>query len=205
MPIGKMFCYPPGWVVCVVIFLPRASSEEPQDGYNTASRSASAPVRLSLSDSPQIERAEFILSDATVEYSLHDSPAHQPGGSDYPNVVSLDPGHPAKPLLDRPGDINVGDCLPERYGLDNAVRAGHPNQVAWWARCSFDERYSAWQVGGGTSWILPWKSRHKTRQEGTWGSDYHGLFQPHRVWMDWSCERPQGGLGAYATDRKSAF
>lgn len=92
-----------------------------------------------------------------------------------------------------------------RYGMDNHERSGNPDQVACWARCAVDKNYSAWFVGGGTPWIYPRKGRARTNEEGTWGMDHDGLFRPRRVWMNWGCEREQGGLGAYQTDSAPAI
>ncbi len=188
MPIGRSFCVAIACTAYAAFLLPFVSGQEQPSSENASSRNASVPVRLSISDSREISRAAFTMSDAPVEYNLHDSSTQQPDHVDYPNHVSRDPGYPAKPRREKPGDINVKDCPPARYGLENATRAGNPHQVAWWARCSLNENYSAWYVGGGTPWILPWKARERTSQEGTWGADYNGLFQPHRVWLDWNCE-----------------
>jgi hypothetical protein len=42
------------------------------------------------------------------------------------------------------------------------------------------------------------------KQEGTWGLDYHGLFEPAKFFLRWTCGREQGGEGAYETDREPA-
>lgn len=120
----------------------------------------------------------------------------------YPAWVSHDPGHPGKPRREKPGDINRSDCPPERYCISDCERAGNPHEVAWWARCVINKNYSAWFVGGGNPWVFPGKSRCRTREEGTWGLDYDGLFRPRRVWLSWSQGREQAGLGAYETDGK---
>lgn len=123
----------------------------------------------------------------------------------YPDSVCYHPGRPRLPLWKRPGDINLKDCPPERYCMDDCVRAGEPHCISRWAQCATNEKYSAWYVGGGNSWLLPRYARGRRAEEGTWGLDYDGLFRPRRVWLDWSCGREQGGLGSYATDGGPKF
>ncbi len=128
------------------------------------------------------------LSDESSEEDFTISGCHCPG-------VCKDPGHPAKPKIKKPGDINRGKNPPHRYCLSECERAGDFNWVAPWAKCSMNEHYSAWYVGGGT----PFFGRGRCSDEGTWGLDY-ALLKPKFVWLNWTLGRPQGGLGAYKTD-----
>lgn len=120
------------------------------------------------------------------------------------NRVSHDPGRPAKPHKEHPGDISRANDPAPRYTMPDCRRAGYPHEVAPWAKCSVTEHYSAWYVGGDTAWVLPRKRRPKTAEEGTWGLDYDGLLHPRRVWLAWSQGRNQGGTGAYDTEGEPA-
>ncbi len=162
----------------------------------------SSPVRLSLHDHQGSDHLTEGADGKSVRFSMDDSFISECVQTDYPDCVSHDPGKPKKPRQEKPGDISVRDCPSERYGIANSERAGEPQQVAWWARCSVSNKYSAAYVGGGTPWILPHQTRSRASHEGTWGMDYNGLFKPRRVWLSWSCDRAQGGLGAYETDRE---
>ncbi|HEY6564594.1 MAG TPA: hypothetical protein VIY86_08870, partial [Pirellulaceae bacterium] len=106
------------------------------------------------------------------------------------------PGRPRKPLFQRPGDINQGECPPRRYCRDGHCRAGQPQHVAPWARWSVTPRYAGGYVGGGSAV----GGFGRTLEEGTWGFDYRGLYRPRAVFMNWTCGREQGGVGAYSTD-----
>jgi hypothetical protein len=110
--------------------------------------------------------------------------------------VNLDPGHPAKPKHKKPGDINQGDCPSVRYRMDDCIRSGDPSCVYQWAVPSITDKYSAWYVGGGAAF----KGRGRTAAEGTWGLDYDGLFGHARTWLNYTCNKRQGGEGAYQTD-----
>jgi hypothetical protein len=118
----------------------------------------------------------------------------------FPQQVSHAAGRPAKPLVERPGDINLSDCPPRRYGQDDNVRSGWPQSLRRWTHPSVNSHYSAWYVGGGSAWIWP-HDRQRSCQEGTWGLDYSTWKKPGTVWMHWTEGRWQGGLGAYETDR----
>ena len=114
------------------------------------------------------------------------------------NCVNRDPGHPAKPKHEKPGDRNWGDWPPYRYRMCDCDRAGDPHCVAKYARCAVDRHYSGGYVGGGAAAF----GRGRCNDEGTWGLDYHGLFHPGKFFMRWTCGRKQGGEGAYETDRE---
>ena len=117
--------------------------------------------------------------------------------------VCTDPGWPRKPLINKPGDRDRGDCPPKRYRIPDCQRSGHPHHVAPWATCSVDGKYSSWFVGGGTPFA---KGRPRKRTEGTWGLDYGGLFGHAHVWLKYTrFHRNQGGEGAYATDGEPAL
>ncbi len=117
--------------------------------------------------------------------------------------VCKDPGHPKKPLIDKPGDRNRGDCPPLRYRMPDCKRAGNPHCVAWWAKCGVDGKYGAWFVGGGSPFP---RGRCRKLSEGTWGLDYKGLFGHSRVWLNYTRhDRKQGGEGAYETDGEPEF
>lgn len=160
---------------------------------------AQETLHFNLSDSPpstSTGQAPF-PPDSVFHLDDHVYPS-QPG---FPSCVSTDSGHPRKPVIDRAGDRDRSDNPPERYGLPNQERAGHPQQVAWWAIPAINKQYSACYVGGGTAWVLPWLVRPRCRyEEGTWGLDYDGLYKPRRVWLRWSGQRSQGGIGQYEAD-----
>ncbi len=111
--------------------------------------------------------------------------------------VCRDPGFPAKPKCEKPGDVDRGDCPPKRYQICDAKRAGNSNKVALWARCNITDKYSAWYTGGGAAFC---KGRARKSSEGTWGLDYGGLFGHANVWLKYTRHRQQGGEGAYETD-----
>ena len=76
-------------------------------------------------------------------------------------------------------------------------RAGHPECIAPWAAPSNTPRYSGDYVGGGCAF----GGRGRTRDEGTWGWDYHRSVLSHRPWLDWCCgRRLQARPGTYETD-----
>jgi hypothetical protein len=77
-------------------------------------------------------------------------------------------------------------------------RAGHPEQIAWYARPSDTGRYIGYYVGGGNPFYRHGQDRYLW--EGTWGWDYCGFCLPSRVVLDWFHGRYQGGYGAYKTD-----
>ncbi|MCG8652687.1 MAG: hypothetical protein MI861_22805, partial [Pirellulales bacterium] len=116
--------------------------------------------------------------------------------------VCRDPGHPAKPKRDQPGDVDRGDCPPLRYRISDCRRAGNPHCVAKWAKCSVTGKYSAWYVGGGAPFF---RGRGRQPHEGTWGLDYGGLFGRANVWLNYTRGRQQGGEGAYQTDGEPEF
>ncbi|MGI9471375.1 MAG: hypothetical protein ACR2NZ_07590 [Rubripirellula sp.] len=117
--------------------------------------------------------------------------------------VCTDPGHPRKPIINKPGDRDRGDCPPLRYRMSDCKRSGHPHCVAPWAACSVDGKYSSWFVGGGSPFA---KGRPRKSTEGTWGMDYGGLFGHAKVWLKYTrFHRNQGGEGAYATDGEPAI
>lgn len=167
-----------------------------------------APVEesLHLSDGSELhsEPAEFNLSDeAAPTVTDHGMHFHDDW---FPSCVSYHPGFPSKPIIERPGDINCKDCLADRYLQPDCHRSGYPHEVSKLAKCAANERYTAWYVGGGTSWLLPNFARNRTPEEGTWGMDYTGILRPRRGFMFWSCpEREQGGLAGYNTDKEPAF
>ncbi len=187
------------WVSQLVARKPSA-----QEGDNQ--RRSHEATTLLLSDSePEPTGARSALSDEPVSLRFHDNQSGEAEALDYPSCVSHDPGKPRKPQFTRPGDIDNGTSPSNRYCLKNCERAGHPHEVAWWARCAVNPNYSAAFVGGGTPWVLPHKTRSRERSEGTWGLDYDGIFKPRRVWLSWSCDRKQGGLGSYASDGAPAI
>ncbi|MCA9212639.1 MAG: hypothetical protein KDB27_06230 [Planctomycetales bacterium] len=126
--------------------------------------------------------------------------------------ISHDPGRPKKPIFEKPGDRNWGDCPPERYLMHDCERAGNPHCVARWARCNLHKKYGGGYVGGGAAFSqvpsLGLLSRGRERKtnayhgigEGTWGVDYTGFFQRSNVWLRYTQGRKQGGEGAYRTD-----
>lgn len=81
---------------------------------------------------------------------------------------------------------------------ERLIRAGQPQTVAKWARCSNSPSYSGYYVGGGAAW----HGEARRCDEGTWGWDY----APRHVWSPkvdlgwWHGQRAQGGTGAYRTD-----
>ena len=116
--------------------------------------------------------------------------------------VCRDPGHPAKPKREKPGDVDRGDCPPLRYRIADCQRAGNPHCVAKWAKCSVDGKYSAWFAGGGAAFF---RGRSRQPSEGTWGLDYNGVFGHANVWLKYTRDRQQGGEGAYETDGEPKF
>ncbi len=157
--------------------------------------------------SPAIQLSPSVsaLSGDSISLHIHDSQPEDNELIEYPSCVSHDPGKPGKPRKQKPGDINEMGSPAKRYCARNCERAGHPHAVAWWAGNPINRNYSAAFVGGGTPWVLAHKTRSRARDEGTWGLDYDGIFKPRRVWLHWSCDREQGGLGSYATDGAPAI
>lgn len=145
------------------------------------------------------------LSDDSISLHLHDSQPSDTELIEYPSCVSHDPGKPGMRCFPLLANIHKTKSTSKRYDLPNCERAGHPHEVAWWAGNPINKNYSAAFVGGGTPWVLAHKTRSRAHDEGTWGLDYDGLFKPRRVWLQWSCDREQGGLGSYATDGAPAI
>lgn len=171
------------------------------------SQSASrADTQFSLSDSHAAATgAPSAFSDETASRPFSDAQHSEAEAVEYPSCVSHDRGNPGKPWIQRSGDVTRKDNPSKRYCLQNCDRAGHPHEVAWWAACAINKNYSAAFVGGGTPWVLPHKTRSRAHAEGTWGMDHNGIFQPKRVWLGWSRDREQGGLGSYDTEGAPAI
>ena len=126
----------------------------------------------------------------------------------------LDSGYPKKPKREMPGDIDRSDSPARRYLQENIVRAGRPDRVARWAKCSISKKYGGAYVGGGAAHIkipnteLVVFGRGRERRtnsssrfgEGTWGVDYRGFLGKSNVWLKYTQDKKQGGEGAYATD-----
>ncbi len=146
-----------------------------------------------------ISEAEVRWDDPAMEFAIDAERVEGPCecGQSHCHGVCRDPGHPKKPLITKPGDRNRGECPPLRYRMDDCERAGHPHCYHRWAKCSVDEKYSAWFVGGGSPFPF---ARGRTSSEGTWGLDYGGLFGHAKVWLNYTHGRNQGGIGAYRTD-----
>lgn len=141
------------------------------------------------------ESIDEIASQAIAETEVVQSQCDC--GQPHCHGVCRDPGHPKKPRITKPGDRDRGDCPPLRYRMNDCERAGNPHCYHRWAKCSVDEKYSAWFVGGGSPFAF---ARGRTSSEGTWGLDYGGLFGHAKVWLNYTHGRNQGGVGAYRTD-----
>jgi hypothetical protein len=142
-------------------------------------------------------------SDGLVEVVVEQPIVNCQCGTKACHGVCTDPGRPRKPIIKKPGDRDRGDCPPKRYCMPDCKRAGNPHCVAPWARCSVNEKYSSWFVGGGTPFA---RGRCRTPSEGTWGLDYGGFFGHAKVWLNYTRHgRTQGGEGAYQTDGEPAF
>jgi hypothetical protein len=163
-------------------------------------------------DSDQVQSNHWLLTDATIDaqviefevpvvsgeaIEVVELASECSCGQSHCHGVCRDPGHPRKPLLTKPGDRDQGDCPPLRYRMDDCQRAGKPHCYHRWAKCSIDDKYSAWFVGGGSPFPT---ARPRTSSEGTWGLDYGGLFGHNKVWLNYTRGRKQGGEGAYRTD-----
>jgi hypothetical protein len=167
-------------------------------------RTQTAQLPLSNSQA-ETTIARSASSHEPVSFHFNDSQPSDTELIEYPSCVSHDPGKPGKPSFPLLANINQAKPPSKRYGLPNCERAGHPHEVAWWAGYPINQNYSAAFVGGGTSWVLAHKTRRRAPDEGTWGLDYDGIFKTRRVWLSWSCDRDQGGLGSYATDGAPAI
>lgn len=143
------------------------------------------PVSRRLTDE---RRADAIDSDDEFEFIVAEPLSFPPRYG-----VSMHPGVPGKPARKQPGDINVLDCPPLRYQLDDCERAGNPHSVAWWAIPSLSKRDSAGMIGGSS----PFFGRKRSRQEGIWGLDYSGLLIDKKVWLRWSTSAYQPSAGKY--------
>jgi hypothetical protein len=119
------------------------------------------------------------------------------GGEKHCRGVCRDPGRPAKPKHEKPGDVNRGDCPPLRYKIPDCKRAGNPRHVAKWAKCGVNSKYSSWYVGGGAAFF---RGECRKPTQGTWGMDYDGAFGHVNNWLNYTRGRKQGGEGAYRTD-----
>lgn len=153
----------------------------------------------------QLSPSVSVISEDSISLHIHDLQPEDDELIEYPSCVSHDPGKPGKPRKKKLGDVNEMGNPSKRYCLRNCDRAGHPHEVAWWAGNPINRNYSVAFVGGGTPWVLARKTRSRDHDEGTWGLDYDGIFKPRRVWLQWSCDREQGGFGSYATDGAPAI
>lgn len=83
--------------------------------------------------------------------------------------------------------------------VEDPARAGHPQEIARWAKPSDTGRYVGYYVGGGA-----WNYRQSDPplpDEGTWGWDFAGGHFRRRVVLNWwHGRRYQGGTGAYQTE-----
>lgn len=170
----------------------RVWSDQPTDAiwvhedHSVDAAAESLPMQWSVSDSESFEM--------TPMHETHSACACQ---GDACHGACKDPGHPAKPMIDRPGDRSRADNPPKRYCMGECRRTGAAQQVHRFAKCSVNEKYSAWFVGGGAAFF---RGRCRTAEEGTWGLDYSGLFGKANVWMKYTRGRKQGGEGKYETD-----
>ena len=182
------------WVAQLLARNPTAHNGSNQDGSNEVTKLTPRESEAATTG------ARSVFSDESEGLQFHDSQPRETQALDYPSCVSHDRGKPRKPWFPRPGDIDNRDSPTNRYCLKNCERAGRPHELAWWARCPINENYSAAFVGGGTPWVLAHNTRSRAHTEGTWGLDYDGIFKSRRVWLRWSCDRQQGGLGSYESD-----
>jgi len=140
-----------------------------------------------------MDHEEMVLSESMPSPDLDvECPSDGNAKNACPGVCR-DPGFPAKPNRQLPGDIDKGDCPGNRYLMDDCLRTGDPNYVYKWAKPSITDKYSAWYSGGGAVF----KGRGRTAEEGTWGLDYNGLFGHAKTWMNYTGGKYQGGEGAY--------
>ena len=160
---------------------------------------------MSSAEAAEPSGTEFSRTDeqpGTRDESLVVEPASEPAGMEdgssdsYSRCVDHSPGHPRKPVHEKPGDRNWGEAPPARDCQCGHCRAGCPLCVAHWAKPAVTCRYAGGYVGGGAA--LGGRCRHP--HEGTWGLDYCGWLSPRRVFSQWTCGREQAGEGAYATD-----
>lgn len=87
------------------------------------------------------------------------------------------------------GMMNSSQCRMER--------AGCANEIAPWARWTYNEKYCGQWVGGGTASGGEGRCLH----EGTWGMNYAPRFT--KVHLNWSHgRRRQDGGGQYEPDGK---
>lgn len=157
-----------------------------------------APVRITITDQPVAAPQLELESDLQyVDSQYVDSQYECDCGVETCHGVCRDPGRPKKPKWEKPGDINRGDHPPLRYKIPDCKRAGNPHCVSKWAKCSTDDKYSAWYVGGGAAFF---RGRSRKSNEGTFGVDYAGILGRANVWLNYTRDRHQGGEGAYATD-----
>ena len=89
---------------------------------------------------------------------------------------------------------------------DRYERAGHPHDVAPWARVPYGPKYKGYYVGGsktpGACFSPLAKPHYRFAQEGTWGVDY--APKGVRVALDWTHgQLYQDGGGQYEPDRKN--
>ena len=94
---------------------------------------------------------------------------------------------------------------PFRSTEESQARAGHPLQVAPWARLTYGPDYRGYMVGGGKVPIdFPRRVQADgpSANEGTWGMDYAPWWS--RVDLLWSHgQLYQGGTGQYEPDHNN--
>ncbi len=88
-------------------------------------------------------------------------------------------------------------------GQHDFDRAGHPDCIHKFARCSYNRRYAGYQVGGGAALYGPYPTALRGEQrymhEGTFGVDYDPPWS--RVRLQWfHGRRYQDGQGQYEPD-----
>lgn len=98
-----------------------------------------------------------------------------------------------------PACCHCGHCRDCVSCVDRHARAGNPQTVAPWAKCSYSPKYTGYYVGGGVTPGHFSRGEGRYPDEGTWGVDYDPWYS--HVRLLWSHGRLyQGGTGQYEPD-----
>ncbi len=145
----------------------------------TIARAIPATKQSAIQPVTAIDEVSPVQLDAIAEYEAVQV-----------EVASAEPA-PYEPLL-----ANATKMRMFNWREEDHYRAGCPEQLRHFTMLSTNNRYTGYQVGGGSPVI----GTGPTIYEGTWGLDYEGFF-PKKIALNWNRgRRYQGGTEGYKTD-----
>jgi hypothetical protein len=160
-----------------------------------ANESGGGRVRWDAGDDRDTVRFGYNSSDSIIDRT--DEPGEIVTGEPVPQGLEVESELPGQWQFH--GKCHeCGSTRPCSHCVDAHQRAGYPQTVAWYAKCTYvPHKNRASFIGGGAALF----GEGRCADEGVWGVDYKGCLIPQRVWLQWTHgRRCQGGTGQYQTD-----